>query len=157
MQPQESRKIAKIGNVYITFSPVSWHLDDIKSKVSDFPMGLGFSYDFGLLGQDFGFLNSTIMSAEFNIFRDSDFGYPSAYAGVTFRKNIFDQLQAGIGTGLIYTTQLQDLSGSPILPFAFPFIQTDFNFPLNLRMIYIPSVSDFKSQQVFFTFFSKVN
>ena len=89
--------------------------------------------------------------------KDSNFGYPSGFAGITFRKNILDNLQIGLGTGLVYTTQLESISGSPIFPYVLPYIQTDFNFPINLRIIYIPSVSDFKSQQLFFTLFTKVN
>ncbi len=147
-----------VGSLYVTFSPITWHLDDMnKSKVNDFPLGLGLAYDFDIIRSDSVFLNNTLMSAEFSIFKDSDFGYPSGFLATTFRKNIIDELQLGFGAGLVYTTQLKRLSGSPILPFIFPFMQTDFKFPLNLRVVYIPSVSDFKSQQIFFTVFIKVN
>jgi len=162
LQPQESRKSPKAGSAYITFSPVSWHLDDIKSKVSNFPLGLGMAYDFAVLDGDYGFFNwflkDSILMAEFNVFRDSDFGYPAVYAAVSKRQNIFDlPLQMGTAVGLIYTTQLQELSGSPILPLIISSLQTNFDFPINLRLVYIPSISDFKSQQAFFTFFTKVN
>jgi hypothetical protein len=153
----ESTKTPNAGNIYIAFTPISWHLDDIKSKVNDFPLGIGFAYDFNVMGEDYGWLKGTIVSAEFSIFKDSNFGYPSGFAGITFRKNIVDNLQIGLGTGLVYTTQLESISGSPILPYVLPYIQTDFDFPVNLRIIYIPSVSDFKSQQLFFTLFTKVN
>lgn len=165
-QPQEfqqktekhTKKIPKAGNIYIALSPISWHLDDIKSDVNDFPWGVGAAYDFGILGQENGngFFDGIIMGVEFSVFKDSDFGYPSTFVGANFRKNIFNELQIGLGAGLIYTTQLQSIAGSPVVPFIIPFIQTDFDFPINLRIIYIPPISDWKSQQIFLTTFIRV-
>ena len=134
-------------------------MDDIKSAVNDFPWGVGLAYDFGVTGkpEGDGFFDGFIMSAEFSIFKDSDFGYPAAFIGTGFRKNVLEQLQLGIATGLIYTTQLEELSGFPILPFIFPVVQSDFDFPINLRVIYIPPISDLKSQQIFITIFTKIN
>jgi len=159
---QDNSEKSSVGNIYITFTPITWHWDNVGPNTNDFLMGIGVAYDFKVLDGDYGFFNwflkDSTMDVEFNVFRDSDYGYPSAYLGVGIRKNIFDlPLQTGMAMGLIYTTQLQKLSGSPVLPFVFPFLQTDFEFPLNLRVTYIPSVSDFKSQQVFFTIFNKIN
>jgi hypothetical protein len=155
---QKTKKIPKAGNIYIALSPISWHLDDIESDVNDFPFGVGMAYDFGVLGKEDGngFFDGVIMGVEFSIFKDSDFGYPSTFVAANFRKNILNQLQIGIGAGLIYTTQLQSIAGSPVIPFVIPYIQTDFDFPVNLRIIYIPPISDWKSQQIFLTTFIRV-
>lgn len=147
---------------YLAISPISWHIDYTEPDVNNFPMGVGAAYDFEIINPNYGFLNhlvqDSIVSLEFNIFRDSDFGYPAGYIGLSLRRNIFaSPIQVGSAIGLLYTTQLQELSGSPVLPFMLPFLQTDFDIPVNLRIIYIPSFMDYNSQQVFFTLMIEVN
>ncbi|AIE74605.1 MULTISPECIES: hypothetical protein [unclassified Synechocystis] len=157
-----STNLWSLTDKYLTISPISWHIDYTEPDVNNFPFGVGAAYDFEIINPNYGFLNSliedSVVSLEFNIFRDSDFGYPSAYAGLSLRKNIFaSPIQIGSGMGLLYTTQLQELSGSPVLPFMLPFIQTDFDSPVNLRVVYIPSFADYNSQQFFFTLLIKIN
>ncbi|QUS62481.1 hypothetical protein IQE94_09255 [Synechocystis sp. PCC 7339] len=147
---------------YLTISPISWHIDYTEPDVNNFPLGMGAAYNFEIINPNYGFFDNlvqdSIASLEFNIFRDSDFGYPAAYVGLSLRKNIFaSPIQVGSAIGLLYTTQLQELSGSPVLPFMLPFLQTDFDIPVNLRIVYIPSFADYNSQQVFFTLMIKVN
>ncbi|MBD2651933.1 hypothetical protein H6G45_00200 [Synechocystis sp. FACHB-383] len=147
---------------YLTLSPISWHVDYTEPDVNNFPFGIGAAYDFEIINPSYGFLNifveNSVVSVEFNVFRDSDFGYPSAYAGLSLRRNIFaSPIQIGSAMGLLYTTQLQELSGSPVLPFMLPFVQTDFDSPINLRIVYIPSFADYNSQQFFFTLLIKIN
>ncbi|WP_228016030.1 hypothetical protein [Synechocystis salina] len=75
---------------YLTLSPASWHIDYTEPDVNNFPMGMGAAYDFEIINPNYGFLNNlvqdSIASLEFNIFRDSDFGYPAAYVGLSLRK-----------------------------------------------------------------------
>jgi hypothetical protein len=147
---------------YLALSPFSWHIDYTEPDVNNFPMGVGAAYDFEIINPNYGFFNhlvqDSIVSLEFNIFRDSDFGYPAGYVGLSLRRNIFaSPIQMGSAIGLLHTTQLQELSGSPVLPFMLPFLQTDFDIPVNLRIVYIPSFADYNSQQVFFTLMIKVN
>lgn len=147
---------------YLALSPISWHIDYTEPDVNNFPMGVGAAYDFEIINPNYGFFNhlvqDSIVSLEFNIFRDSDFGYPAGYVGLGLRRNIFaSPIQVGSAIGLLHTTQLQELSGSPVLPFMLPFLQTDFDIPVNLRIVYIPSFADYNSQQVFFTLMIKVN
>jgi hypothetical protein len=147
---------------YLALSPFSWHIDYTEPDVNNFPMGVGAAYDFEIINPNYGFFNhliqDSIVSLEFNIFRDSDFGYPAGYVGLSLRRNIFaSPIQVGSAIGLLHTTQLQELSGSPVLPFMLPFLQTDFDIPVNLRIVYIPSFADYNSQQVFFTLMIKIN
>ena len=107
--------------------------------------GAGVAYDCAELD----FLNTKV-SAEALFFMDSNDNFSVALSSSFRTPLIEDYLSVGINVGLTYKEHLKDDFGTPIMPYAFPFLQFGHEDFLNLRVNYIPPIILDKSREMLF-------
>ncbi len=117
----------------------SHHRGENSSELNEFNYGLGFTYNIGELISDTQLLNEAVFSIEADIYSDSfsELGY---VIGASFQKRLFKKLDWGVNIGLIHEQNLQEKSGLYLFPYMVPYLQTNFDHPVNTRILYIPPV-----------------
>ncbi len=121
------------------FNGKSDHLGENGSELNEFNYGIGLTYNIGELISDTQFLNKVVVSIEADIYKDSlsELGY---VFGASFQRRLFEKLDWGVNVGLIHERNLQDKSGLYLFPYLVPYLQTNFDHPVNVRILYIPPV-----------------
>jgi hypothetical protein len=109
------------------------------AELNEFNYGLGLTYNLGELMSDTRILNKVVVSIEADIYSDSfsELGY---LFGVSFQRRLFEKLDWGVNIGLIHEKSLQEKSDLYLHPFLFPYLQTNFDHPVNVRILYVPPV-----------------
>ena len=111
-------------------------------------MGLGLTWDIERVNFDWIKLTGVVLAFDGDVFKDSNYDWAVA-AGISLRKPV-GVVEFGLIAGLTYKKNLQEDSGFPLFPYALPFIQSNFDYPLNVRATWIPPVRKETDNQVVF-------
>ena len=101
--------------------------------------GIDLTYNLDELMSDTRILNKVVVSIEADIYSDSfsELGY---LFGVSFQRRLFEKLDCGVIMGLIDEINLLEKLDLYVHPFLFPNLQTNFDHPVNVRILYVPPV-----------------
>ncbi len=121
---------------------LSTHFGDSENELNELNYGLGLTYDLGRIRSDNEFLDNGVISFNADIYRDSfnDLGYA---IGVAFQKRLIGRLNLGLHAGLIREDSIVEKGGTYLFPFLFPFVETTFDLPVNLRATLIPPLNGY--------------
>lgn len=103
--------------------------------------GLGFSYKLKNSNLRPSFLENEPLYFELDVFKDSfsDTGYAGAIA---WKRPLSRHSQYGLKVGLLRSEHSEKQFGMPVIPYAVPFLETNFEYPVNLRTTLIPPFRD---------------
>tara|TARA_Y100000814_G_C12260290_1_gene378162 strand:+ start:288 stop:830 length:543 start_codon:yes stop_codon:yes gene_type:complete len=115
------------------------HLNANNAELNEFNYGLGFTYNIGELMSDTRILDKVVVSIEADIYSDSfsDLGYAF---GASFQRRLFEKLDWGVNIGLVHEKKLREKSDLYMHPYLCPYLQTNFDHPVNVRILYVPPV-----------------
>ena len=118
---------------------LSYHFAGDRDELNEFNFGLGLSYYMGKFQSESWFLNDFKVFLEADVYSDSfsDLGY---LFGASVQRRLWKQIDWGVNLGLIHEDNLKEKSGLYLHPYAFPYLQTNFDFPINGRILYVPPV-----------------
>ncbi len=101
--------------------------------------GLGFSYQVGWLQSDNSVLNGTQIAFESDYYRDSHES-PGFALGLALQNGLARSLDWGLKLGLVHEDKASRDAGSYLVPYLVPYLETDFKFPVNMRLTVVPPV-----------------
>ena len=118
---------------------ISFHFSSDRHTLNEVNYGLGVSAYMGRFESESPLLDDVKVFAEADFYSDSfsTFGY---LFGVSFERRLWKQLNWGVNLGLIHEDNLERKSGSYLFPYVVPFVQTNFDFPVNGRILFVPPV-----------------
>lgn len=121
---------------------LSTHFGSGENEVNELNYGLGLTYDLGRIRSENDFLDSGVISFKADVYRDSfsDLGYA---IGVAFQKRLIGPIDLGLHVGLIHEDNIVEKGGTYLFPFLLPFVETTFDFPVNLRVTLIPPLNGY--------------
>lgn len=125
--------------LFLHLDGISYHFAGDRHTLNEENYGLGFSYYMGKFESESWFLNDFKVFAEADIYSDS-FSALGYLFGASFQRRLWKQLDWGLNLGLIHEDNLKEKSGLYLYPYAFPYVQTTFDFPINARVLYVPPV-----------------
>jgi hypothetical protein len=113
--------------------------------------GAGFSYGFTPIKSEITLLNNSRLSVEFDGYRDSynKFGYSG---GVVWQRPVFNTVDLGLRAGLVHEDNAAEKSGLYVIPYLLPFVESRFNFPVNLRATFVPPIGNITNGMMVFQF-----
>jgi len=117
-------------------------------EVNEFIVGLGLTWDIKRVNFDWIKLTDVVLAFDGDVFKDSNYEWAVA-GGISLRKPV-GVFEFGVVAGLTYKQNLRKDSGWPLFPYALPFIQSNFDYPLNVRATWIPPVRKKTDNQVVF-------
>jgi hypothetical protein len=120
---------------------LSYHNASDRSELNEVNHGLGFGYYIGKLESEWSLLQGAAVSAEIECYSDS-FSKFAYLCGLTFQKELTGYLDFGINVGLIHEDHLVDDIGLYLVPYLFPYLETNFDTPINARLTFIPPVAN---------------
>jgi hypothetical protein len=118
---------------------ISYHFKGDRDTLNEFNYGLGFSYYMGEFKSESWFLNDFKIFAEADVYSDS-FSALGYLFGAAAQRRLWGSIDWGVNVGLIHEDNLKEKSGLYLYPYAFPYLQTNFDFPINGRILYVPPV-----------------
>ena len=120
---------------------VCYHFSDNREELNELNYGLGFSYLLGEFSPGVRWLGGVRAYAEFDAYSDSysDLGYLFA---VALQHRFWGKLDWGANIGFVHEDSLHRKTGMYLHPFVIPYFQTNFDCPLNLRLVLIPPVNN---------------
>jgi len=126
----------------------SYHIHSDSRDANDFLVGLGLTWDIKRVDLNWLKLTDVVIAFEGDVFKDS--GYEWALgAGISLRKAV-SVFEIGVSCGLTYKKHLYEEHGSPLFPYALPFIQSNFDHRINVRVTWVPPVRKETDNQVLF-------
>jgi hypothetical protein len=128
-----------IERLSLHINGLSYHFEGDRDELNEFNYGLGFSYYMGEIQSESWFLNDFKVFIEADVYSDSfsDLGY---LFGASVQRRLWKQIDWGVNLGLIHEDNLKEKSDLYLHPFAFPYVQTNFDLPFNARILYVPPV-----------------
>jgi len=123
---------------HLHINGLSYHFKS-SDKDNAYTWGAGITLDRGYLDERFGWLKGVMFGWEADVFKDSNREIAYA-AGFSVRKSFLSWYEWGVTMGLTHKKNLERDTGWPIFPYALPFLQTAFEAPVNLRLVWIPPV-----------------
>lgn len=116
--------------------------------VNEFVVGLGLTWDIKRVDIDWLNLTDVVIAFDGDVLKDSNYEW-SVGVGVSLRKSV-GVFEVGALAGLTYKKNLQEDSGFPIFPYVLPFIQSNLDHRLNVRVVWIPPVRKSTDNQLVF-------
>jgi len=109
------------------------------AELNESNYGIDLTYNLDELMSDTRIPNKVVVSIEADIYSDSfsELGY---LFGVSFQRRLFEKLDWGVNIGLIHEKNLLEKLDLYLHTFLFPNLQTNFNHPVNVRILYVPPV-----------------
>ncbi|MEZ5276960.1 MAG: hypothetical protein R3F07_11320 [Opitutaceae bacterium] len=120
---------------------LSSHFGGSSNDLNEVNWGLGAGYDLGRLGSESRILNGAVVSLSVDFYSDS-FSEPGYAFGVALQNKLAGPIDLGFQVGLIHEDNLMDKGSWYLTPFLVPYLETTFDFPVNLRMSLIPPIGD---------------
>lgn len=124
---------------FLHINGYSYHFSSDRNKLNEFNYGFGFSYYLGHLQSSSPIVNDLQVFAEVDLYSDS-FSETGYLFGASFQKPLLKKLDFGLHFGLIHENNLQDKSGLFLHPYLFPYLQTNYDAPINARILFIPPI-----------------
>ena len=125
----------------------AWHIAS-EGDVNEFVVGLGLTWDIKRVNFNWIKLTDVVMAFDGDILKDSNNEWAVA-GGVSLRKPV-GVVDIGILAGLTYKQNLIEDTGFPLFPYVLPFLQSSFDYPLNVRAVWIPPVRKTTDNQIVF-------
>ncbi len=121
---------------------LSYHIGGSVNELNEENWGLGFGYDFGRLSSGSVLWDGGILSINVDLYSDSfaEFGYAF---GASFQNTLVGPIDWGVQVGLVHENNIVDKGGLYLFPYLVPFLETTFDFPVNVRMTLVPPVHTF--------------
>ena len=116
---------------------LSTHFGGSANDLNEVNWGIGGGYDLGRLASESVITNGAVFSLSVDFYSDS-FSQPGYAFGVALQNKLVGPIDLGFQVGLIHEDNLVDKGGWYLTPFLFPYLETRFDFPVNLRMSLIP-------------------
>ena len=138
-EKKDVKRLFDEKKIHIHFNGYTIHFTNDDPEINEFLYGAGISWDVYYFDSKDSIFDGTMIALEGDAFNDS-LGQFAYSLGFSARKNIFSWMAAGVNVGVMNKQNVKADTGYPVFPFLFPFLQTTFNFPLNLRFTWIPPV-----------------
>lgn len=120
---------------------LSNHFGGSTNDLNEVNWGIGGGYDLGRLSSEGVILNNAVLSLSVDFYSDS-FSQPGFAIGLALQNKLVGPIDLGVQVGLIHEDNLEEKGGWYLTPFLFPYLETTFDFPVNVRMLLIPPVGD---------------
>jgi len=103
--------------------------------------GVGFSSSFGQMKSDNSLINNGLLAIEADIYKDSfsDVGYA---VGLSWQKPFSESWNWGLRAGVGHEDQASENCGMYLIPYIFPFVESHWHSPLNIRVMLVPPFGD---------------
>lgn len=121
---------------------LSSHFGESENAVNEVNYGLGLTYDLGRVRSESRLLDNGLVTFNADVYLDSfeDLGFAF---GVAFQKKLIGPIDFGLHLGLVHEDNIVDKGGTTLFPFLFPFVETRFDLPVNLRVTLIPPLDGY--------------
>lgn len=103
--------------------------------------GVGLSYHFKKIQSKNRILNESQVAYEVDVYHDSytETGFAT---GFSWKRRMGDFLDWGLKAGLVHEEHASAETGMFVIPFVVPFVESNWTFPVNIRMMVTPPVGD---------------
>ena len=141
------KKLLEEKKIHIHFNGYTLHITNDDPEINSFLYGAGITWDIHQFESDISMFDGSILALEADAANDS-LGQFAYLVGASWRKRVLPWVALGINAGIMNKQNVKADSGYPVFPYAFPFVQTTFDFPVNLRFMWVPPVRKKTDNQI---------
>lgn len=124
----------------------SWHFKPNGQSYENY--GLGFAYPIGRFAGAGAWIEGARLDFELDEYRDS-YRDPAWAGGLVLTRKLAGPVDWGLKVGVVHTEELL-AQGHPAYPYVLPFVETAFDFPLQLRVTLVPPWGTFTNGELTF-------